>query len=593
MSQPINTSIDTFPINEKHPFYIINTDDKGNIIWYNKASKIFFNEMKPNILKLFNLEENVLTQFWQKENIITVRLRHNNCTYIWTVSHAFEDNFHQLICHDISNITIPLPNDIVTINDVFNNIPYYSCIIDIMTLTIFHANRHWIELGYQPSNNTNLLDYIHEEDHYKFKELKNVFTDDGDDVELQVKVKYKNNAYLSTVWKLCQIQNKEYIMIGSVDKITTLKTSDASTGNNDTFNIISKLIHEIKTPLNSIIGFAQLTEMTDSRQEIKEYINIIGESSRFLLKLVNDILDYSRLESNMNSHKFVWIDLWDIISNMIEWLHNDIQKKQIVIDYDYDNLKGIKIWGEIHKFKQIFVNLMSNAIKYNKLCGTIHIMFVSCQKMSDDDFAMLGYLQIKDTGIGIAKEKLPMLFQPFNRLGRENSIVMGTGLGLYITQKICHYHQWEIDIQSQINEYTCATIRGIKYRIDDNKNKSYDKNIIIYVEDNIDNCKLMRKIMNRWKNIELITTPHGQTGMNLATNQNPILIFLDLNLPDIGGATILKTLRDKGVTTPIYVISADNTVETMKYIKSLGCTDYITKPIFVEEIVQIVERYNP
>jgi len=286
----------------------------------------------------------------------------------------------------------------------------------------------------------------------------------------------------------------------------------------------------------------------------------------------------------------VWVDIWYLLKEIINILKPQIESKKINIEYDYNALKNIQIWGERSKIKQVLMNIISNSIKYNKEHGTISIKYYTSQNIQDHEFTNTGTIQISDTGIGMDDTQLKNLFQPFNRLGREQSSTSGSGLGLCITKKIVDYHEWILNIDSKTGIGTIVRLNNVKCCTEDNNILDTNKTIL-YIEDNTDNCKLMRKIVNRWDNIELLTTPYGKTGINLAIHQKPVLILLDLNLPDISGADVLMQLRQKGITTPIYVISADNTQHTMAYIKSIGCDDYITKPIFVEEIIQLISKY--
>lgn len=574
-------------INNKHTCYIINCNDDGSIINYNESLNNF---IKNPILNIKELIIDDLEELWNKNRTFVTNIYYNKITYIWEISHTISnDKTHQLICFDVTKYHISSTNQIVSYANICNSIPYLICVVSIDNFNISYVNKYWTKLGYNINNiiSHSLLDYVHKDD---TKILQDSFTKhksyDIND-SFYIKLQKKNDEFISSKWHFIKVKNRQCIMVGVATELFREKVEQYDS---NTFQIISKLIHEIKTPLNSIIGFSQLLEISDSPEESKEYTDTINQSCTFLLKLVNDILDFSRMEEGLSPYKFVWCNLYDIINESINMLKPLIKERNIIINYNESQFQKIQIWGEISKIKQVFTNLLSNAVKYNKKYGSIDINYICNKEMSSDNFAPLGQLIIIDTGVGMNKNQLDNLYQPFNRLGREQSIVSGTGLGLYISKKIIDYHSWNIDIKSHINEGTTVTLNNIKYRVKDDI-EILQKSIILYVEDNIENCKLMRKIMSRWDNIEFITTPYGRTGINIALHQNPLLVLLDLNLPDISGANVLKELKKQKPDLPIYVVSADNTKQTMKYIKSLGCNDYITKPIFVEEVIQLIKKY--
>ena len=372
---------------------------------------------------------------------------------------------------------------------------------------------------------------------------------------------------------------------------------DKAEKNNKTKNMyLSRMSHELRTPLNSILGFSQLIKTTNISASTVENVDSILKAGRFMLSMINDILDIAKIEEDNMLLSIEDINLNEILLESLELVEQLTKQKNISI-YFQEGCEDIIISTDKQRLKQVIINILSNAIKYNKTDGNIKITF-------DNKTENYINIYIKDTGIGISKDKLQNIYKPFDRLGAEKSDIEGSGLGLALTKRLINKLNGKIDISSVENESTTvklsilmATTNNNKLNIISNKMNLYSKNRrkqILYVEDNFENYKLMKKIVEKVdKNIELIYTTQGNIGVELANNNNLDIILLDYNLPDITGEEVLKTIKknNKLKHIPIYIISANVNKKKIKDLINLGAVDYITKPFDVHNIISIIQKH--
>lgn len=364
---------------------------------------------------------------------------------------------------------------------------------------------------------------------------------------------------------------------------------------------MSRISHELRTPLNSIYGYSQLIELSkDSPQEIEsDWIDTIMKSSKLLLKLVDEVLDLSKINSKNIKLSLEDVKLTGAIKNCVKMLQPDIETMNITVKLNIEK-NGYIVIADYHRLIQCFTNILSNAIKYNKPNGRIDIEY----ELMGDTIA----IRFKDSGIGIDEEQLKHIGEPFNRLGMENTGISGSGLGMALTIGLLKTMNCKLKISSKKNEGTTVTIicnlskNSSSYEISPTylaignrqvtEFNDFSTNTILYIEDNPNNYKLMENIVTKYLKYDIVIAPQGRRGIDIAQSIKPIIIILDVGLPDMTGNEVLADLKSHPVTKniPVIVYSADVTTTTISEMKDLGAVSYLTKPTDINVLVTAIKK---
>jgi PAS domain S-box-containing protein len=364
-------------------------------------------------------------------------------------------------------------------------------------------------------------------------------------------------------------------------------------------DFLSSMSHELRSPLNAILGFAQLleSESPGPSPTQKQNLDQILQAGWHLLKLIDEILDLAKIESGKVPLSTEPVSLIDVLVECQTMIEPSAQKRDIkLILPPLDNHYFVS--ADRTRVKKVFINLLSNAIKYNIDHGMVVVKFnagVGCIHVS-----------IKDTGVGMNEDQMGHLFQSFNRLGKEASDVQGTGIGLVMAKRLIELMGGKIDVESAVGKgsefwFELPSIDEIKVfeKVDTTKEfpdrilrSGTDIRTILSVEDNPANMKLIEQIVARHPNIHLLTAVTGLSAIEIATTSLPDVILMDINLPDITGFEALKTLRLQPTTAhiPVIAISANAMPRDIKKGLEIGFYRYLTKPINVHEFMDYVEE---
>jgi PAS domain S-box-containing protein len=358
---------------------------------------------------------------------------------------------------------------------------------------------------------------------------------------------------------------------------------------------LSSMSHELRSPLNAILGFAQLMDSaspppTDSQ---KESIDQILQAGWHLLRLINEILDLAVIESGKVSLSPESVLLSEIIAECQAMMEPQAQQRDIRMTFPRFDLP-VFVKADRTRLKQILINLLSNAIKYNKEQGTVTV-----------DYAVNtpGRIRISvaDTGAGLPAEKLAQLFQPFNRLGQETGSVAGTGFGLVVTKRLAELMEGVLGVESTVGEgsvFWCelpaataprAAVHGNEVAVFDGPPVPTCTRLrtVLYIEDNPANMKLVAQLIERRPDVRLLTAVNATLGIELARTTRPTVILMDINLPGISGIDALKVLRADPATAhiPVVAISANAMLRDVEKGLAMGFFSYLTKPIKVKEFM--------
>ncbi|MFH1729439.1 MAG: response regulator [Pseudomonadota bacterium] len=368
---------------------------------------------------------------------------------------------------------------------------------------------------------------------------------------------------------------------------------------------LAVMSHEIRTPLNSVIGFSELLVDTKLSDYQREYVEIINRSGEILLSLINDILDISKIEARQIDLEMIEFDLFHVIESVVKIISARIIDRTVKITINLDSNIPSVLLGDSNRIKQIFLNLLSNAVKFTAK-GEISITGSLIEYPKSADGAYIIAISVKDTGIGMSKEKQDIIFNSFTQ--GDMSITRkygGTGLGLAITKSLIELMGGEIQINSEIGKgsefyFTIRLRKGLnlnKKRGSDRKENNVlgmpEKNLkILVAEDNKANSFLLKEMLQRLDCI-IDIAKDGIEVVEMVEKNLYDMVLMDIYLPTRNGIEACKRIREAGFSElPIIALSAD--IQEEVKIKSLrsGMNDYIIKPILFEVLKEKIIKWS-
>jgi PAS domain S-box-containing protein len=362
---------------------------------------------------------------------------------------------------------------------------------------------------------------------------------------------------------------------------------------------LSSMSHELRSPLNAILGFAQLMEtgspLPTPRQ--KASIDQILKAGWYLLELINEVLDLALIDSGRMSLSLEPMSLDDVMLECQAMIEPQAQKSGIRLSFPRFQIPYF-VTADRTRVKQVLINLLSNAIKYNRAQGAVE---VTCSAT-----AQRIRVSVQDTGEGLSPEKLTQLFQPFNRLGQEAGVEEGTGIGLVVSKRLVELMGGEIGVKSTVGKGSVFWIElekaaepqpvagaaEVPAPIQELVQQGGALRTLLYVEDNRANRQLVEQLIARRPDMRLLSAGDGTQGIALARMHQPEVILMDINLPGISGIQALKILREDPATAriPVLAISANAMPHDIKRGLEAGFFRYLTKPIKVDEFMDALDR---
>ena len=364
-------------------------------------------------------------------------------------------------------------------------------------------------------------------------------------------------------------------------------------------DFLSGMSHELRSPLNAILGFAQLmgTASPPPSDSQQESITQILQAGWHLLKLINEILDLAVVESGKVSLSLEPVSLSEVLSECQTMMEAQAQQRGIFMTFPLFEQPSY-VWADQTRLKQIVINLLSNAIKYNQISGQVSVDYTV---LSADRIR----ISFKDTGAGLTSENIEQLFQPFNRLGQEAGSVSGTGIGLVVTKQLVELMGGVLGVDSIVNEgsvfwFELRSTPAPEFKLKEPEHATpkpamrpidAPQKILLYIEDNAANMRLVERLIDRRTDIKLLKAVDGSLGIALAKASLPDVILMDINLPGISGIDALKVLREDVTTAhiPVVAISANAMSRDIEVGRQLGFFRYLTKPIVVEEFMSTLD----
>ena len=376
---------------------------------------------------------------------------------------------------------------------------------------------------------------------------------------------------------------------------------EAERANNAKSEFLSRMSHELRTPLNAILGFGQLLQMQSLPPAQHDRVGHIVTAGRHLLDLINEVLDIARIEAGRVELSLEPVRVSDALTETLDLIRPLANERGVTLDAlpDTHPLRDGHVMADRQRFKQVLLNLFSNAVKYNRQGGAVRIAF---------ETAGSGHLRLSvaDNGVGIAPENLARLFVAFDRLGAEHSAVQGTGLGLALSKRLIDAMGGQVGVESQLGVGTRFWIdlpraasqleliarQGPDAAVPVGMGALAGVHDVLYIEDNLSNLTLIEHLLADRSEIRLITAMQGGLGLDLARQHRPSLILLDLHLPDLPGWDVLAALQADEATRaiPVVVVSADATPRQIEKLMKAGARAYLTKPLEVERFQRTLRQ---
>jgi signal transduction histidine kinase/ActR/RegA family two-component response regulator len=395
-----------------------------------------------------------------------------------------------------------------------------------------------------------------------------------------------------------------YLLIGADNTVRKRVESDlnqalaaAEKANLAKSDFLSGMSHELRTPLNAILGFAQLVESGSPVPTPAQRRNIdqILKAGWYLLELINEILDLSLIESGKLTLSAEPVSLVEVMLECRAMIEPQAQKRGISMRFPRFEIPHF-VKADRTRVKQVLINLLFNAIKYNKPAGTVDVEYTLKPPHSIR-------ICVRDTGAGLTAEQLAQLFQPFNRLGKEASAEEGTGIGLVMTKRLIELMGGAIGADSTVGVGSVFWVelgltsapqlavleaeRAVLARPTDGT----PLRTLLYVEDNPANLELVEQLVARRSDLRLLSAADGNMGVEYARAYQPDVILMDINLPGISGVEALRILRADPSTAhiPVIALSANAIPRDIDRGLEAGFFNYLTKPIKVNQFMDALD----
>ena len=321
----------------------------------------------------------------------------------------------------------------------------------------------------------------------------------------------------------------------------------------------------------------------------------ILRGGQHLLDLINEVLDIARIEAGHLSLSPEPVAVRETVRHALALVAPLAAQRSITLELDDAPEGSRSVMADRQRLSQILLNLLSNAVKYNRPGGRVTVAF---ELASPTRFR----IKVTDTGAGIPRQKLQLLFTPFERLGAESTTVEGTGLGLALSRGLAEAMGGSLGVTSEVDHGSTFWVeleptdeRAAEAHEDRGDHPAMRPSsrpaTVLYIEDNSSNVRLMERVLSRRPGITLLHAAEGQTGVMLATERRPDIIFLDMHLPDVPGEEVLRQLwcDPELRRIPVVVLSADATPGQVRRVMASGASAYLTKPLDLQKVLETLD----
>ncbi|MBI4499250.1 MAG: PAS domain S-box protein [Chloroflexi bacterium] len=384
----------------------------------------------------------------------------------------------------------------------------------------------------------------------------------------------------------------------AIEAALTHAQREAVEANQAKSEFLSRMSHELRTPLNAILGFAQLLQMDPLTGEQRESLEQIVRGGRHLLELINEVLDISRIEVGRLQLSPEPVPLGPLLQDVVDLVRPLAAPRELTVTTDLGEVAREHVLADHQRLKQVLLNLIHNAVKYNRPGGTVTVW----ARPTAEQELRIG---VTDTGPGIPAELQERLFTPFERLGAERTEVEGTGLGLALSKRLVEAMGGTLGLESEVGRGSAFWVelpRVASPHVDQAPRPDKTETLsvalrvqpatVLYIEDNLSNIRLIERLLAPWPHVRLLTAMQGRLGLELAWEHRPDLVLLDLHLPDMAGDEVLRQIHQDARTeaVPVIVISADATPGQASRLLAWGARAYLTKPLDVKYFLEVVGK---
>ncbi|MFA9560000.1 ATP-binding protein [Evansella sp. AB-rgal1] len=403
---------------------------------------------------------------------------------------------------------------------------------------------------------------------------------------------------ISLMKKNEQLRMEKDQEIVKVQLLREEKTS-AENANKMKNTFLSQMSHDLRTPLNTILGYTQILLLEENNTDSQHSLGKIYDSSMDLLKLIEEIIDFSAIEAGKISLHIEDIHVKSFVENCVHSIF-ETQSAKIVIKIDSIS-DDLYITADKLRLQQVITNLISNGMKYNKENGEVSI-FVDYNHLEKSV-----KISVKDSGIGIPHDELVSIFKPFYRTKVSLEQWKGSGVGLAIVSKLTNKMNGSYGVMSEedIGSTFWVTFDGFVEKKAPSHSMmpiNRDQHIpslsgklkILYIEDNVDNIEVLSSMLQVIGDITFTYETAGEQGFAKAVRIQPDLILLDLHLPDVSGLSILAKLKAHSRTKdiPVVVVSAEAIESTIKLARKEGCQNYLMKPVDMNKLREVIWEHS-
>ncbi|MEK6662459.1 MAG: ATP-binding protein [Pseudomonadota bacterium] len=347
---------------------------------------------------------------------------------------------------------------------------------------------------------------------------------------------------------------------------------------------LASMSHEMRTPMNAVLGFAQLMEIDESLSpDNQDNVKEILKAGRHLLELITEILNLEKIESGNIELCMEPVNLCEVVNECLALIHPQAMVQSIQIE-SADCAK-ILLRADRMRLKQVLLNLLSNAVKYNQSGGNVrlHFSYENGQRCR---------ILVSDTGQGIPQNRLAEMFQPFNRLGAESGTIQGSGIGLTISRQLVELMGGKIGFESAVGVGSTFWVELPRERRQIPRGLENTQPTVLYVDDRQDNIKLVAQILGQRPHIHLLTAHTPELCIELALARHPDLILLDINLPGLDDFEALRKLQQNPATRdiPVIAITTNDLPNDVSKVAEAGFVDFLTQPLDMQRLIALVDK---
>ncbi len=432
--------------------------------------------------------------------------------------------------------------------------------------------------------------------------------------ELQFVSKNGMESWIEVRGRLIKKDGEIEGVVGTIMDISNLKETQVELqysrdkekmANKAKDNFLSTMSHEIRTPLNAIIGISHLLLMEDPKDEQLESLQALKYSSEHLLNLVNDILDFNKIESGALELEEEEFSLDHILNGIQATLNQKAEEKRLKFTIKKDDLLPSVVKGDSTRFAQILTNLVNNAIKFTKE-GKV-TLDLEIKEKTDDQICLT--VKVEDTGIGIAKDKQADIFKSFTQASSATTRKYGgSGLGLAICKRLLELMGSELKVQSELGKgsifyFDLWVGKSEKFNSESQAHRMAMPSFsglqgmkILVVEDHKMNILVIQRFFNKWE-LDYDIAENGQIGVDMASANEYDLILMDLQMPVMNGYDAARLIRssekDQEKSIPIYALSASAAADVKKEVLEIGMNGHISKPFNPTDLYQTLKNHHP